>query len=209
MTLVLRTDLRGIRGCSRIGCLKHRLILSWTFAPLQSLTHGRPSREATSLMRFFVPFDASGIRKRPTPGLPYPAVQRLQAFSASWRVAPPDTLPALFHAGGAYGVLPSEVFPPMPPIEPLGRSAPPDVVLQVGRSASSPVVVRKRATSFLEVTLSVRRRSGAFRRQKLRTGNAVPALGLSVQFPPAPCGTCGDRAASPVATLACVLTTPS
>lgn len=55
MTLVLRTDLRGIRGCSRIGCLKHRLILSWTFAPLQSLTHGRPPREAASLMRFLSP----------------------------------------------------------------------------------------------------------------------------------------------------------
>jgi hypothetical protein len=126
-------------------------------------------------------------------------VQRLQAFSASWRVAPPDTRPTLFHAGGAFGVFPSEVFPPTRPIEPLGRSAPPDVVLQVGRSASSPVVVRKRATSLLEVTLSVRRRSGAFRRQKLRTGNAVPALGCSAQLLRAPCGTCGGRATSPAA----------
>lgn len=62
MTLVLRTDLRGIRGCSWIGCLKHLLILSWTFAPLQSLTHGRPPREAASLMRFLSPLtlEASG-----------------------------------------------------------------------------------------------------------------------------------------------------
>lgn len=55
LTLVLRTDLRGSRGCSWIGCFKHRLVLSWTLTPLQSLTHGRPPREAASLMRFLSP----------------------------------------------------------------------------------------------------------------------------------------------------------
>lgn len=163
----------------------------------------------TALPWGLLPYDACLQRKRPTPGLPDPAVQHLQAFSASWRFAPPDTRPTLFHVGGACGVSPSEVFPPMRPIGPLGRSSPPDVVLQVDRSASSPVVVRKRATSFPEVTLSVRRRSGAFRRQKLRTGDAVPALGCFAQFPLAPCGTCGGRATSPVANARVHLTTPS
>ena len=36
-------------------------------------------------------------------------MQHLQAFSASWRFAPPETLPALFHAGNVHGLLPSEV----------------------------------------------------------------------------------------------------
>lgn len=45
------------------------------------------------------------------PGLPRPATRRLQAFSASWRFIPPAALPALFHAGNAPGVSPSEVVP--------------------------------------------------------------------------------------------------
>jgi hypothetical protein len=40
-----------------------------------------------------------------------PAVQRSQVFSTSQRLAPPDTVPALFHAGNAPGVYPSRGFP--------------------------------------------------------------------------------------------------
>jgi hypothetical protein len=36
---------------------------------------------------------------------------RLQVFSTSWRFDLPSNLPALFHAGSALGVFPSELFP--------------------------------------------------------------------------------------------------
>lgn len=42
-------------------------------------------------MRFLLPFGVSNLAQRPTPGLPPPAVQHLQAFSASWRFAPRST----------------------------------------------------------------------------------------------------------------------
>lgn len=67
------------------------------------------SENAASPHEVCRPFGASGNGKRPTPDLPHPAVLRLQAFSASWRFVPPETVPALFHAGGTLGVLPSEV----------------------------------------------------------------------------------------------------
>jgi hypothetical protein len=50
--------------------------------------------------------------KRPTPGLPDPAVLHSQVFSTSQRFIPPLTVPALFHAGSAHGVSdPSELSP--------------------------------------------------------------------------------------------------
>jgi hypothetical protein len=38
-------------------------------------------------------------------------VQRSQVFSTSQRFTPPNTVPALFHAGNTHGVLPSRGFP--------------------------------------------------------------------------------------------------
>jgi hypothetical protein len=40
-----------------------------------------------------------------------PAVQHSQVFSTSQRLAPPETFPALFHAGNTPGVFPSRGFP--------------------------------------------------------------------------------------------------
>jgi hypothetical protein len=51
--------------------------------------------------------------KRPTPGLPHPAVLRSQAFSTSQRFIPSPTVPALFHTGSTRGILdPAELSPP-------------------------------------------------------------------------------------------------
>jgi hypothetical protein len=77
-------------------------------APLQSMTRDGPLT-SSSPRGVSLPFDASGIGKRPTPGLPHPAALRLQAFSTSWRLVPPETLPVLFHTGNVPGLLPSEV----------------------------------------------------------------------------------------------------
>ena len=64
-----------------------------------------PSREVLRL------YDVYGQRQRPTPGLPHLAVLRPQAFSASRRFIPPQTSPALFHAGNAPELLPTEDSP--------------------------------------------------------------------------------------------------
>jgi hypothetical protein len=51
--------------------------------------------------------------KRPTPGLPHPAVLRSQAFSTSQRFIPSPTVPVLFHTGSTRGILdPAEFSPP-------------------------------------------------------------------------------------------------
>lgn len=42
-------------------------------------------RDTNCLPWGLVPYDARGIRQRPAPGLPSPAVLRLQTFSGSWR----------------------------------------------------------------------------------------------------------------------------
>jgi hypothetical protein len=65
----------------------------------------RPSHEVLRL------YDAYGKRQRPTPGLPHLAVLRPQAFSASRRFIPPHASPALFHAGNAPELLPTEDSP--------------------------------------------------------------------------------------------------
>jgi hypothetical protein len=60
----------------------------------------------------FRPLQRIALGKRPTPGLPHPAVLRSQAFSTSQRFAPPLDVPALFHAGSTHGVWdPSELSP--------------------------------------------------------------------------------------------------
>lgn len=70
-----------------------------------------------------MPLRRFGIRERPTPGLPFPAVQRSQAFSTSQRLAPPKSVTALFHAASAHGVFPSEVSPRKKPLR-LSTPAP-------------------------------------------------------------------------------------
>jgi len=148
MVLVLRTDLRGLPGCTWIGCAKHRHILSWTWTRFR--VWPAVDRCLSSIPSWGLsPHDAWGNGKRPTPGLPRPAVLRLQAFSASWRLVPPVALLALFHASNAFGVSPSEVFPPTWPMPPLGASSPPGVVLRRGKKAEDvPVATRKRASSW-------------------------------------------------------------
>jgi hypothetical protein len=60
----------------------------------------------------FRPLQRIGPGKRPTPGLPHPAVLRSQVFSTSQRFMPPLTVPALFHAGSTRGVwYPPELSP--------------------------------------------------------------------------------------------------
>jgi hypothetical protein len=93
------------------------MMLDTPYRPLMDL-HSAPefdprwtaaSGDAASPHEVRRPFGALGNGKRPTPDLPHPAALRLQAFSASWRFVPPESAPALFHAGGTLGVLPSEV----------------------------------------------------------------------------------------------------
>jgi hypothetical protein len=86
------------------------------------------SREASS-RGVSRPYSASGSGQRPAPGLPHPTVQHLHAFSASWRLAPSETLPVLFHTGGARGVRPSEASPPDKPGSSLDDPAPLDVLV--------------------------------------------------------------------------------
>jgi hypothetical protein len=123
VTLVLRTGLRGLPDRPPARRAKHRTVLSWTSAPLQSIACTDCCRSSPPL-EVCSPFDASGNGKRPTPGLPHPAVRRLQAFSASWRFIPPGAVPALFRTGNALGVRPSEVCSSRVPTTPLGSSAP-------------------------------------------------------------------------------------
>jgi hypothetical protein len=61
----------------------------------------------------FRPLQRIGLRKRPTPGLPHPAVLRSQVFSTSQRFFPPQAVPVLFHTGSTHGVWdPTECSPP-------------------------------------------------------------------------------------------------
>jgi hypothetical protein len=61
----------------------------------------------------FRPLQRIGLRKRPAPGLPHPAVLRSQVFSTSQRFIPPRAVPVLFHTGSTHGVWdPTECSPP-------------------------------------------------------------------------------------------------
>jgi hypothetical protein len=75
---------------------------------------------STTLSRSFferaLPWDFGTLRRikhvaATYAGFPYPTVQHLQAFSASWRVTPRHALPALFHAGDALELQSTEAFP--------------------------------------------------------------------------------------------------
>jgi hypothetical protein len=60
----------------------------------------------------FRPLQRVNQKKRPTPGLPHPAVLHSQVFSTSQRFLPLLAVPALFHAGSTHGVFyPSERSP--------------------------------------------------------------------------------------------------
>jgi hypothetical protein len=82
LTLVLRLVSEVFPAAPRFDALRRRPILSWTSAPLQSMALGEPPH-CGSPHGVCWPFDARCNGKRPTPGLPHPAVLRLQAFSAS------------------------------------------------------------------------------------------------------------------------------
>jgi hypothetical protein len=169
------------------------------FAPLQSLTHGRPSREATPLMRFGAPLTLEVTRSDQHRGC-------LTRLCSAFRLSQP--LDALllstpfrlcFTPVAPVGFLPSEVFPPMPPMEPLGPSAPHDVVAQFDRSAPSPVAVRKRAASI--PGKPCRSDVDPVRSGARSSGPEMPsrARGCSAGLPRDPCGSCGRPMAWPVA----------
>jgi hypothetical protein len=96
-------------------------LASRTKHDLSSLADSRPRSRPKTLTKaarrrpsheVWRPSSVRGNEQRPTPELPTPAAQHLQAFSASWRVPPLETLPALFHAGDAHGLSTFRGFPP-------------------------------------------------------------------------------------------------
>jgi hypothetical protein len=98
-----------------------QVILSWACALLQSTTKQLAATVVSSVTRpllrdssleveSLTAFPHSG--QRPSePGLPPPPRLRLQVFPTSWRLHPPKSLLALFHARSAHRVRPSKLFP--------------------------------------------------------------------------------------------------
>jgi hypothetical protein len=163
-----------------------RLLLDWVldtpshplvnFAPLQSLTHGEPSREATPLMRFGSPLTlaASGSDQHRA---------CLTRLCSAFRLSQP--LDAL--------LLPLPFRLCFTPVAPMGFSLQRFSLPCCRSNLSADLPLLTLSCRLVEAprfrplpaseprpspkTQSVRRRSGAFRRQKLRTGDAVPRVG--------------------------------
>jgi len=108
-------------------------------------------RNRTSPKRL-LPWGLLPLQRVPAPGsgfvglgLPSPNRLRLQVFSTSWRLHPPERLPALFRAGSAHGVRPSKLCSSHAGERRLRRHCPP-VVQATLRTNPTVHTKRKRPT---------------------------------------------------------------
>jgi len=94
--------------------LSNRCTLSAGFAFLQSLTAlpSRPIATSQHLSWAFVPYSTCGTGSPLVAGLPHPLRSAFRVWLPSGRLPPSGPLPALFHAGSAHGIRPSELSPP-------------------------------------------------------------------------------------------------
>jgi hypothetical protein len=104
----------GFSTTGRAGRFNSRYVLSSSFAFLQSLAQrclaGRPQPASTS-HGLSLPSAHQGSEVHCCGRCRRPLSFACRVWLPSWRLTPSEPVPALFHAGGAHGIHPSELSP--------------------------------------------------------------------------------------------------